>query len=1797
MAFSMKDPLTKAISKISAVTERVTEVETIAPSYTTSTYLVNSLPVKTNDSLELISSLLDISDVDTLPNVITDINDRITTIVSSNPATNYIKLEDQETPSTGKLLLYANATTNEFHQIDDQGNDTTVRGEVFDQLLNSTNSVQFSSLKIGTVDDGYTLPTTRGALNQIMKSDGSGVLTFQNDTDSFDQDVNTTNNVEFSSVTTDNITTDNITADNITADNITIGTSSTSYTLPTARGALNQIMKSDGSGVLTFQNDTDSFDQDVNTTNNVEFSSVTTDNITTDNITADNITIGTSSTSYTLPTARGALNQIMKSDGSGVLTFQNDTDSFDQDVNTTDSVEFSSVTTDNITVDNITIGTSSTSYTLPTARGALNQIMKSDGSGVLTFQNDTDSFDQDVNTTDSVEFSSVTTDNITVDNITIGTSSTSYTLPTARGALNQIMKSDGSGVLTFQNDTDSFDQDVNTTNNVEFKEVNVDSLGFNTSTWKIAGDSNFAISVADQDVLTIEGETTSILNDNCNTIFTTDGFDIENSNSIFIDFSKFNGTLASKTNIGSSDNIGGFRFSGYVDGSFENGGSIFGKTTDTWDVNGRGLSIIFATTKSDETVPQVKMSIGGEGVYINDSTNAFLMPTTRGTVGQVLKTDGAGLTTFETMFNQELNTDDDAEFGNLIIKKHDDSEIASLIFHKAKGTIEFPTGVLNGDRIGKIDFQGRNSDGSTQVCGSVTTRATESFTTGANGTSMIFRTVDNTTDFMKEKLTINSSGVTLSPDDLISSKIGDSKLDIYSAAADGSPHYTQNIFGSEGSLSSPITTTVGDTLYQQNIYGYASNNNYELSAQIEFNAKQLFTVGSHGSTMEIKMTPSNGQTPESLFRLDYDGLSINDPITFNDFKFPTTRGTNGQIMIQSNTGDTNWGDVPNESDQELNTINPVQFYKMTVSNQYNNMPTMEFIKSKGTPTTQTPIEVGDELGIINFIGRNSSGNLDTGAKINCTTLETFTSIANGTSMEFSTCDTGSSKLTTKLTLDTNIVSLTPDDLISSKIGDSKLDIYSAADAEPYDGTPYFTQNNYGSRGNLTTPVWTQTGHILYEHNIWGWTGGTYHSGAQIQASALQNWSGGNHTTRLDFNLASSTNTIPVRRLRLDNAGVHINESGNDFSLPLDSGTDGQVMVKQSGTTTAWVDGNISDQLLITTNPAQFTNLTIDKSSNGTNSEWSPGLNFIKRRGNIGATFPLGNFNHIANVSFSGLNDSYDINEGARIESITTESFTTANSGTNLIFATCNNGSNTLDRKILLDSNGITINNPANSIALPTVRGTVGQVLKTDGDGLSTFETMFDQELNKTDEVEFSILTSKRYSNDIPSLIFNKCNGTVGDPDPVLNGDRIGKIDYQGLNSDGSIQVCGNIITRATENFTTGVNGVSMKFSTVDNTTNLLKEKLTLDSDGVIINEGSNSITLPTTRGLDGQVLQTDADGILYWHTPFVPSFSYYETGIESIIYNDVSPELVSNTHITIAKSGLYHVSFSSQVALRGTISQQLIANLVKIMDTINALIYTPRAAAYANETLTGGGNYYTNSASGLTGSLTLSGSSTDVFVIYINGAFTLGANASIVLADGTRAENVFFVSVGALTMGTTCTLQGTWIGKAAMTFTAGTTITKGRVLSNFGNVIFNDNTSVTSLTDDTSDFIKIGALVDTMIFNIAGDIDQVGTLATMVGSVITNAGSVENFGVYDGTFTANTSNSDVLVSFTFYVNNLKIERTKRFLEGKFHEHDNITLCCIHTLSLNDVVSVYIQVVNDDTSSAVGTRCLYAQLVQ
>jgi hypothetical protein len=328
-----------------------------------------------------------------------------------------------------------------------------------------------------------------------------------------------------------------------------------------------------------------------------------------------------------------------------------------------------------------------------------------------------------------------------------------------------------------------------------------------------------------------------------------------------------------------------------------------------------------------------------------------------------------------------------------------------------------------------------------------------------------------------------------------------------------------------------------------------------------------------------------------------------------------------------------------------------------------------------------------------------------------------------------------------------------------------------------------------------------------------------------------------------------------------------------------------------------------------------------------------------------------------------------------------------------------------------------------------------------------------------------------------------------------------------------------------------------------------------------------------------------------------------------------SDELISGMSLK-PSAGIYAVSFNSQInnafVTTTTTENTTIGTAQGVLDlqaAYNQLIAIPATNSTHVPAMGGGetllpGVYLFPAAASIAAVLNLDaqGNSDAVFIFKIGGAFTVGAISSIVLKNGALARNVFFVSEGAISVGATCIMKGTYIAHAgALAFNAGSSL-EGRFFTIAGAITFGP---ATAIVPTGASPINLGVLSNFAIFTSAGAITNTA-ISNIKGNIGTNLGAISGLeiSIFDGavytpdttviytppstTTTTAIGTSNVLATFSIYQNGVLVPNSSRTIVS----NATITSVCLQamaTISEGQAIDVRWRI--DSGKVALGNRIL------
>jgi hypothetical protein len=158
----------------------------------------------------------------------------------------------------------------------------------------------------------------------------------------------------------------------------------------------------------------------------------------------------------------------------------------------------------------------------------------------------------------------------------------------------------------------------------------------------------------------------------------------------------------------------------------------------------------------------------------------------------------------------------------------------------------------------------------------------------------------------------------------------------------------------------------------------------------------------------------------------------------------------------------------------------------------------------------------------------------------------------------------------------------------------------------------------------------------------------------------------------------------------------------------------------------------------------------------------------------------------------------------------------------------------------------------------------------------------------------------------------------------------------------------------------------------------------------------------------------------------------------------------------------------------------------------------------AGETLSPG-VYSIGEAGSVANTLTLSGNQNSVFIFKFDGALSIAASANMVL-QGARAENIYWIAEGAVTVGANSNVRGTLIAHPGDVLVGANCTIEGRLLSTTGAITIGSNSTVEAPMGNIR--IRIGFFNDRPT---ASAVDVLRTLDSIV--MFSGNGAVSNGGL------------------------------------------------------------------------------------
>jgi gliding motility-associated-like protein len=221
----------------------------------------------------------------------------------------------------------------------------------------------------------------------------------------------------------------------------------------------------------------------------------------------------------------------------------------------------------------------------------------------------------------------------------------------------------------------------------------------------------------------------------------------------------------------------------------------------------------------------------------------------------------------------------------------------------------------------------------------------------------------------------------------------------------------------------------------------------------------------------------------------------------------------------------------------------------------------------------------------------------------------------------------------------------------------------------------------------------------------------------------------------------------------------------------------------------------------------------------------------------------------------------------------------------------------------------------------------------------------------------------------------------------------------------------------------------------------------------------------------------------------------------------------------------FNYGYTGTIHKRNNLTAQAKIDLLRIYIHLSDIFVNypgTHAPAFETETITSG-VYSIPGAGSLGGTLTLDGRGDPnaFFIIKFNGAFTVGANSTIVLSNGARAANVFWIAEGAISVAASSEIKGTLLSfPGAITLGVNSKI-EGRMLASEGAITIESGAAAKAPVGPISIPIKcLGDCGPTPALDILGSLKKFALFSSF-GAVANTAtsGFVGDVGAHNGSLT------------------------------------------------------------------------------
>jgi hypothetical protein len=365
---------------------------------------------------------------------------------------------------------------------------------------------------------------------------------------------------------------------------------------------------------------------------------------------------------------------------------------------------------------------------------------------------------------------------------------------------------------------------------------------------------------------------------------------------------------------------------------------------------------------------------------------------------------------------------------------------------------------------------------------------------------------------------------------------------------------------------------------------------------------------------------------------------------------------------------------------------------------------------------------------------------------------------------------------------------------------------------------------------------------------------------------------------------------------------------------------------------------------------------------------------------------------------------------------------------------------------------------------------------------------------------------------------------------------------------------------------------------------------------------SGGLLVPRMTSSERDLIVAPAVGLLIYNTS-TSNFNFFDVdwkdysgfakNYNSNLTGDItttatSNEVINGMSITPLFAGKYKVTFNSYYnnapIIRGPFSSSDATN--QLQATYNYLM-SLTVTNSAHGVIFGGGEtlipgvYSIAGATSTVGTINFDaqGNPDALFVIRVGAAFATAASTNMVLLNGAKASNIFWVIQGVASMGASNILKGTIITNGGAISIASGGELEGRLFAIVGAVSFSSGTAI---IPSGNSIIDLGVLSTFIFFSGTGAVSNVDT-SVIIGDIGTMTGAITGFGspnVFTGLIlypggtitTSSPNNMNALGTFGIYQNGFLIPGSNKILTSNANSV-NLSLQAISTILPNQAIDV------------------------